>query len=341
MLGGKVRGFSVFELDSESGEGLTRWQMNLAVSVLQLAVGVLLLYGGAEGLVRGSADLALRFGLSPLVVGLTVVALGTSSPELVVAMEAAIKGSGDIAVGSVVGSNISNLALILGATVILRPLAIRKELISVDMPIVLFCSLMLLAMLLDGRLERWEGLVLAAGLGTFLLFNGWRAPEGRSLVSGPIRLTPRRRDGHPWLSALFVVVGLTLLVFGADLLLRGAIAAAEALGISQAVIGLTMVAVGTSLPELATTTVAALKRESDLAVGNLIGSNVLNILGVLGITAVVSPLNSYGVDIADLGVMVLVALLTLLLMWNRYCLRRWEGALLIVCYGVYLWHLTR
>lgn len=315
--------------------------MDLATSILHVAVGVVLLYLGAEGLVRGSADLALRFGLSPLVVGLTVVALGTSSPELVVALEAAIKGNGDIAVGSVVGSNISNLALILGATVLLRPLVIRKELTTLDMPIVVGCSVVLAAMLLDGRVERWEGIVLAVGLAGFLLFNGWRAPAGKSLVSGSIRLTPQRRDGFTWLSGIFVVAGLALLVFGADTLLKGAISAAEILGISQAVIGLTIVAVGTSLPELATTTVAALKRESDLAVGNLVGSNVLNVLGVLGITAVVSPLRSQGVSTADLGVMIGVALLTLVLMRTGYLLRRWEGALLVACYGVYIWQLTR
>lgn len=315
--------------------------MELATSILHVAVGVLLLYLGAEGLVRGSADLALRFGLSPLVVGLTVVALGTSSPELVVALEAAIKGNGDIAVGSVVGSNISNLALILGATVLLQPLVIRKELTTLDMPIVVGCSVVLVAMLLDGRLERWEGILLAIGLAAFLVFNGWRAPAGKPLVSGPIRLTPQRRNGLAWLSGLFVIAGLALLVFGADLMLKGAVSAAAILGISQAVVGLTMVAVGTSLPELATTTVAALKQESDLAVGNLIGSNVLNVLGVLGITAVVSPLRSQGVDAADLGVMVGIALLTLLLMRTGYRLRRWEGAVLLVCYGVYIWHLTR
>jgi len=315
--------------------------MDLSLSILQIAAGVLLLYVGAEGLVRGSAELALRFGLSPLVVGLTVVALGTSSPELVVTMQAAMKGNGDIAVGSVVGSNISNLALILGATVLLRPLAIRKELVALDMPIVIACSLMLLAMLLNGRLERWEGLILIAGLGAFLLFNGWRAPEGEpALVSGPIRLTPRLREGLPWLSILFTVGGLALLILGAEILLEGAIAVAEILGISQAVIGLTLVAVGTSLPELATTTVAALKREADLAVGNLIGSNVLNVLGVLGISTLVSPLRSHGVRIADLGVMIGVAVLTLVLMRTGFRLRRLEGALLVGLYGSYIWYLT-
>lgn len=316
--------------------------MDLALSILHVAVGVVLLYAGAEGLVRGSADLALRFGLSPLVVGLTVVALGTSSPELVVTMEAAMQGNGDIAVGSVVGSNISNLALILGATVALRPLAIRKELVSLDLPVVIACSLMLVAMLLDGRLDRWEGIILVVGLGAFLVFNGWRAPQGKpALVSGPIRLTPRPRQGLPWLAMLFVAVGLALLVFGGDMLLGGAIAAAEIIGVSQAVIGLTVVAVGTSLPELATATVAALKREGDLAVGNLIGSNVLNILGVLGISAVVSPLRSQGVRLADMGVMVAITVLTLILMRIGFRLRRWEGALLLGLYGVYIWSLTR
>ena len=162
-----------------------------------------------------------------------------------------------------------------------------------------------------------------------------------ALVSGPIRLTPRPREGLPWLAILFAVAGLALLVFGADLLLKGAISAAEILGISQAVIGLTLVAVGTSLPELATTTVAALKREGDLAVGNLVGSNVLNILGVLGISAVVSPLRSHGVRVADLGVMVAISFLTLFLMRTGFRLRRSEGALLLGLYGGYLWYLTR
>ncbi len=316
--------------------------MELAFSILHVVVGVLLLYLGAEGLVRGSADLALRFGLSPLVVGLTVVALGTSSPELVVTLEAAMKGNGDIAVGSVVGSNISNLALILGATVALRPLAIRRDLVSLDMPVVIICSLMLVSMLLDGRLDRWEGIILIVGLGGYLVFNGWRAPEGKAaLVSGPIRLTPRPRQGLPWLAILFVGSGLALLVLGGDMLLKGAVAAAELLGVSQAVIGLTLVAVGTSLPELATATVAALKREGDLAVGNLVGSNVLNILGVLGISASVSPLHSQGVRVTDLGAMVAISLVTLVLMWTGYRLRRWEGALLLSLYGVYIWYLTQ
>jgi len=316
--------------------------MELAFSILHVALGVILLYAGAEGLVRGSADLALRFGLSPLVVGLTVVALGTSSPELVVTLEAAMKANGDIAVGSVVGSNISNLALILGATIALRPLAIRKDLVSLDMPVVIICSLMLVAMLLDGRLDRWEGIILVVGLGGYLVFNGWRAPEGKAaLVSGPIRLTPRPRQGLPWLAILFVGSGLALLVLGGDMLLKGAIAAAEHLGVSQAVIGLTLVAVGTSLPELATATVAALKREGDLAVGNLVGSNVLNILGVLGISASVSPLRSHGVRVTDLGAMVAISLVTLVLMWTGYRLRRWEGVLLLGLYGAYIWYLAQ
>jgi cation:H+ antiporter len=209
------------------------------------------------------------------------------------------------------------------------------------MPIVIGCSLMLVAMLLDGRLERWEGVVLVVSLGGYMLFNGWRAPEGEpSVVSGPIRLTPRRRLGFPWVPASFVVSGLALLVFGADTLLEGAISAAGILGVSEAVIGLTLVAVGTSLPELATATVAALKRESDLAVGNLIGSNVLNILGVLGITALVRPLSSHGVGVVDLGVMVGIVLLTLGLMRIGFRLRRWEGALLFALYAGYVWHLT-
>ncbi|NBC17909.1 MAG: calcium/sodium antiporter [Bacteroidetes bacterium] len=308
-------------------------------SILLMLAGLVLLYGGAEGLVRGSAALALRFGIPPLIVGLTIVALGTSSPELVVSIQAALAGRGAIAVGNVVGSNIVNIAVILGIAVLIRATAVHAQLVRFDVPILVGCSVLLMGLLLDGRLGRPEGLLLVAGLLLYVgaaIYIARREPAAEEAVDVPELKTP---TGSPWRDVLFMVVGLGALVVGANLLVNGAVTIAQTLGISEAVIGLTIVAIGTSLPEMATSAVAAVRGEGDIAVGNVVGSNLFNILAILGISTLVRPVTQAGVGLVDLAVMTVLAVLLLPLMRSDFKLVRWEGAVLLLVYVGYVVHL--
>ncbi|BBM69931.1 calcium/sodium antiporter [Rhodothermus marinus] len=311
--------------------------MSPLLSLLLLVVGGLLLYLGAEGLIRGSVALALRLGLTPLVVGLTVVAFGTSSPELGVSLQAALKGSPDLAVGNVVGSNIANLALILGVAAAIRPIRIQLQLVRFDVPVAIGCTLLLLWMLHDHRIGRAEGAVLFGLLILYLLASFWIARRTNQTVELDV---PARPSRSVWLDLLFTVGGLALLLTGANLFVEAAVALARALEVSEAVIGLSVVAVGTSLPELATTIVAAIRQESDLAVGNVVGSNIFNILAILGLTALVHPIQSDGLRNLDLAVMTGVTMLILPLFWSRFRMMRWEGGLLLIIYAAYLYTLA-
>jgi cation:H+ antiporter len=300
--------------------------------------GLVFLAAGAEGLVRGSSALALRLGVTPLVVGLTVVAFGTGSPELFVSVEAAYKGESGIALGNVVGSNISNVALILGLSALARPMKVRSELIRREMPLMIAVTLLLCLLLLDGTLSRVEGLGLAVGSIAYTAFAYIMARRDRSAVVAEEfedALTRPRRAA--WVDMAFVVAGFAALLIGARLLLGGATVMAERFGVSQIVIGLTIVAVGTSLPELATSVVASARGEADVAFGNVIGSNILNILLILGVAAMIRPIEAQGLRLLDLGVMVASAVLVLPLMWRGWVLNRWEGAVLVAGYVAYLY----
>lgn len=300
--------------------------------------GLVLLAAGAEGLVRGSSALALRFGVTPLVVGLTVVAFGTGSPELFVSVEATYRGEEGIALGNVVGSNISNIALILGLSALVRPMKVRSELIRREVPLMIAVTLLLCLLLYDGSLSRVEGLILTAGSVAYTVFTyvmARRARNKKVAEEFEEALTAPRRAA--WVDLLLVVVGLVLLLVGARLLLAGATVVAEQFGVSQVVIGLTIVAIGTSLPELATSCVASLRNEPDVAFGNAIGSNILNILLVLGVAASIRPIEVQGLRTLDLGVMVASAVVVLLLMWRGWVLNRLEGALLLAGYVTYLY----
>lgn len=307
-----------------------------------MGIGIVLLLAGAEALVRGSAALAIRFGITPLVVGLTVVAFGTSSPELIVSVQAAMKGDGGFAVGNVVGSNIANLALIVGVSAALSPMAINRNLLRWDLPVMLGSAVLLVLFLLNGFLGRAEGIVLAIGILAYLVVSIRKSrqdvrdqlelelPEAvEEVLAEPSKGLKRY--------LLLTVGGLALLVYGADRLLEGAVNAAELLGVSQAVIGLTIVALGTSLPELATTVVAALRNQGDIALGNAIGSNIFNTFGVLGPAAVIAPMDRDGVELNALWIMLAVSVFTFGLLWSGYKTRRWEGLLLLVIYALYLW----
>ena len=315
--------------------------MTLLHSFALMGIGIVLLLAGAEALVRGSAALALRFGITPLVVGLTVVAFGTSSPELVVSVKAALQGDGGFAIGNVVGSNIANLALIIGISAALRPMVIQKKLVQWDLPVMLGASIVLVLFLLDGYLGRIEGGILLVGIIAYLVISirssrqEVRAQKELELPAEveEVLAEPNKRLGR---YLLLTIGGLALLVVGAGQLLEGAIAAAERLGVSEAVIGLTIVALGTSLPELATT-VAAMRGHAEIALGNAIGSNVFNTLGVLGPAAVIAPMDRVGVGNDALLIMLAVSVFTFGILWRGLQTHRWEGALLLSIYGLYLW----
>lgn len=300
------------------------------------AAGLALLFLGGEALVRGARSLATRLRVSPLVIGLTVVAFGTSAPELAVSLEAATSGAGDIALGNVVGSNIANLGLILGITALIRPTTVQARLLRVDAPLMVFVSLVLVWMLANGSVSAPEGGVLLAGLAAYLV---WTAVGARS-ESDEVRA--EFEGGLPAAPSGFVpslglvVAGIAALVFGGRLLIDSAVDVASALGVSEAVIGLSLVAIGTSLPELATSVVAGLRGQGDIAVGNVIGSNLFNVLGIVGITALITPVMRGGVDFLTLGIFVVATFLVLPLLRTRMRLTRREGGLLLLGYAVYL-----
>lgn len=305
----------------------------MLVDLLLVMLGVALLYGGAEWLVGGASGLALRLGLSPLIVGLTVVAFGTSAPELVVSVQAALDGAGGIAVGNVVGSNVANIGLILGVSALIRPVVVDRKLIGLDLPLMLVVTVVAVGLLFDGLLGRLEGAALLAGL---LAYIGYNLREARRHPLPPADIEPVEvPPGSVRGDLLRVVLGLGVLVLGARWLVAGAVDLAEALAIPSTIIGLTVVAVGTSLPELATSLVAAARGQSDLAIGNVVGSNLFNLLGILGVASLVRPLSAPGLSMVDLAVMTGLAAVLLPLAWSR-SLTRIEGALLLVVYAGYI-----
>ena len=304
---------------------------------LYILGGMILLALGAEGLVRGSTGLALRLGITSLVIGLTVVAFGTGSPELVLSVRAAAAGNGGIALGNVVGSNISNICLVLGVAALVRPMRVRSELIRRQLPIMIAVTFMLIAMLIDGTLSRVDGGVLVASAVAYTIISYVMAKRGETRRVEAEFDAALATDARPvWQDALMLSIGLAALLAGASLLLNGAVFIAEGLGVSQVVIGLTVIAIGTSLPEMATSVSSALRGEADVAFGNVIGSNVLNILAVLGVAALIRPIAVEGLSGVDLAVMVASSVLVLPIMWRGSILNRWEGALLLTGYVVYV-----
>jgi cation:H+ antiporter len=313
----------------------------MLIVIASIIAGLGLLATGAEALVRGSTSIALRLGVTPLVIGLTVVAFGTGSPELFISVEAALAGNSGIALGNVIGSNISNIALILGIAALIRPMQVRSRLILREMPLMIAVTLLLCGLLYDGALSRIEGIILLAGAAAYTLFAYISARKDRDPAVAEEFDEGIREIARPrWLDWLFVGAGFAGLLIGAKLLLGGATTVAEGLGVSQVVIGLTIVAIGTSLPELATSAVAAYRGEADVAFGNVIGSNILNILCILGAAAVIRPFAVEGLRAADLVVFMLSAVLLLPLMWRGAILNRWEGALLLAGYVFYLYSLV-
>jgi cation:H+ antiporter len=310
--------------------------MNAMTDWFVLILGLAILSAGAEFLVRGSAALALRLGLSPLVVGLTVVGFGTSSPEMVVSVKAALLGQGDIAVGNIVGSNIFNMGVILGLTVLICPIAIQMQLIRLDTPVMIAVTVVFLGLMHDSTISRPEGIFLFLLLVGYLIFTIRASRKESKEVESEFQEEMPKLDKPVWLEIVMVLGGLTLLVVGGRLFVEGSVNVARALGISEAIIGLTIVAAGTSMPELATSLVAAWRRAPDIAVGNVIGSNIFNILCIAGVSGIIAPFTAPGISWIDLGVMLGLSLLLLPLMRSGLKLHRWEGALLWVLYAGYL-----
>jgi len=307
--------------------------------ILYLMGGVILLFIGAEGLIRGSSNLAIKIGITPLVVGLTVVAFGTSAPELVVSLKAALMGNSSISLGNVVGSNIANIALILGIAALIKPLDVHADVIRREIPIMIGITVLLLLLLIDGELGFVDGVILVIGLIIYLTFSVLIArKEKNHEVAAEFKDGLKRNLGIT-ISVILVIVGFGLLILGANLFVQSAVAIAKIFGFSDVVIGLTIVALGTSLPELITSIVASYKKESDIGIGNVVGSNVFNILGILGITALIIPISTVGISYIDLGVMLVAAIILLPLSRTGFTITRLEGAVLFLGYAGYIYYL--
>lgn len=306
--------------------------------ILFLVLGMAILVVGAEALVRGASGIARAAGLSSLVIGLTVVAFGTSAPELAVSVRSTLSGAGDLAIGNIAGSNLFNVAVILGLSALVFPLVVNLQVIRHDMPVMLVASAVFVGFYLSGGgLARWEAGLLFAGAIAYtaiLVRNGRK--EAPQVADPEILAVPSDPPKRLWTQALLVAAGLGGLVLGAQLFVDNAVAIARQLEVSEAIIGLTIVAAGTSLPELATSVVAALRKETDVAVGNIVGSNLFNVLAIGGAAGLVRPIAVGQINWLDFGFMLGCSVILLPLMRTGFRLSRWEGAVLLACYAVYL-----
>jgi len=342
------------------------------LTIFLLLGGFILLVAGGEALVRGASSLGKTVGLSSLIIGLTVVSSATSAPELAVSLGAALDGAPGLAVGNVVGSNIANILFVMGLTAIFGALMVKVQLIKADIPIMIGLSVIALLVSLDGNISTLEGSVLLGLLIIYLVVtivlarrqtqreqttepqekkhnedDGAASAEANSTAkSSPVKPTRKVRTSKrrsTLIDLVLLIVGIALLVAGAQMLVSASTTIAQALGVSDLIIGLTIVAIGTSLPELATSVIAALRGERDMAVGNLVGSNIFNIGAVLGLTAIISP---SGVDVAsaavnfDLPVMIATALVLLPLAFTAFAIGRWEGVALVAFYAAYVIYLV-
>ena len=307
----------------------------MLIDIVIIVIGVFCVLKGADFLTEGAAALARRVNIPEIVIGLTIVAAGTSAPELFVSLVSALKGTPDLAVGNVVGSNTMNCMLIVGCAAMVAPMTISRSTVKKDIPFAVGASVLLMLLALNSFLGRFDGILLLAGFVSFMVYSLRQAKNGQGDA------TTEEKQQNPWLSVLYIVLGLVGLVIGSNLFVDHASSLALALGISEGVVGLTVVAGGTSLPELATSVVAARKGQSAIAIGNVIGSNVFNILLILGLTATISPLQIEGITTIDMAVMLISVALVWLFSFTRYTVERWEGAALVGGYLVYLaWLIT-
>lgn len=305
---------------------------NTILDYIFLFGGIVALFFGGEALVRGSVDIARRMAIPPLLIGLTVVGFGTSTPELLVSVDAALRGVPDIALGNVLGSNIANVLLIAGLSAMVWPIAVTGDTLRRDSAAMILASLVLIPLFATGQVGRPAGLVLLAGLIFYLVLAYRQAGQA----------APEDADAKPpaslYISILWVIGGLVALMAGARFLVDGAVSIARDFGLSEAFIGLTIVAVGTSLPELATSLIAAFRKQSEIAIGNIIGSNIFNILGILGVTALISPIPVASRFLSfDLPVVIAAAAVLTGFLLLRPSIGRWAGFAMLVGYAAYVW----
>jgi len=322
----------------------------MVLNLLFCGIGFILLYYGAEWLVKGSSSLAKSLGVTPIVIGLTVVAFGTSAPELVVSLISAIKGKSMIAVGNVVGSNVCNIALVLGAAALFQPIACDPSVAKRDIPIMLGVSLYLLVLSLDSHIGRIEGVALFAGIILYTFWNYHSATGKTRIGAGVASAAPERIEEPVYIESkrkqvIYVLAGIIGVIFGAQIVVESAVKVMTILGVSEKFIGLTIVAFGTSLPELATSVVAAIRKEMDISIGNLVGSNVFNIMSVLGAASIVRPITIPGGFIesglaVDYGVMMMTSFMPWLMMRKSPVITRGHGLILLMCYLGYLAYLV-
>lgn len=319
------------------------------LSIVLLFIGILLILFGADKLTDGATGLARKFQVTEMVIGLTVVAFGTSLPEFVTSFVSTLKGSSDISIGNIVGSNIFNVLTIVGCSALVYPITISKATLNKDIPFALLASFILVVVALDSvldpgsmdKLSRTDGFVLLGYFAVFMVYTYFisRNKEERIETENPDTNAGQLQGMPYWKIALFIVVGLACLVFGGNLFVEGATSVALSLGVSETVVGLTLVAAGTSLPELATSLVAARKGSSAIAIGNVIGSNIFNIFFVMGVCAVTSPMSVGQISYLDLGLM----LVSMLALWGfsytKRRVERWEGGVMLAGYMAYLIYL--
>lgn len=311
------------------------------LNILLVLIGILLLTGGGEALIRGSLTAARKLGISPLLSGLLIVGFGTSAPELAVSVDAAINGEPDIAVGNVIGSNIGNILLILGLCAVITPLVVKPLVLRRDGLTVVAASILFIVLAGESALGRSDAAIMLLALVAYLVWAYRTEKSGHAPSAELHKAEERELSAVPdsvlkmWVT---IIVGLALLIIGSQILLKGAVGIAEALGVSEAVIGLTLVAVGTSLPELSVSIIAAIRRHADVAIGNVLGSNTFNILGILGISAFLQPLPIHSRILQfDQWVMLGTAILLMLFLYTGKKLSRLEGGLLVLGYIAYVW----
>lgn len=314
----------------------------MLLNALWIVVGVVLVLWGADRLTEGAVAVAERLRVPQIVIGLTIVALGTSMPELCVSVVSALKGTPDLAVGNVVGSNIFNALLIVGVAALVAPMTILRSTVFKDVPCALVASVVLLMMCQnDWVITRLDGTILFVFFLVFmrLTIKGATSAQPTPQAAEENEASAGKQPMKGWLAGLWMVVGLAALIGGSNLFVGGATEVAWALNVSDAVIGLTIVAGGTSLPELATSVVAAKKGNSGIAIGNVLGSNVLNILFILGLTGMISPMHIEGITNVDLYMMLVSTIMIWFFSFTKYTIERWEGAVLVLTFGGYMWYL--
>ncbi len=303
----------------------------MLLSIAYILIGVIAVLWGADKFTDGAAAIARKMNIPEIVIGLTIVAMGTSAPELFTSVVSALKGSTGLALGNIVGSNIFNSLFIVGAAAVVAPIPISQVTIVKDIPFALVSSLLLTAVCLDGNLTRLDSLLLLIGFALFLAYTLQMARNGTTEDS------KSETSQALWKNILFIIIGLACLIVGSNLFVNGASTVAEQLGISDAIIGLTIVAGGTSLPELATSIISARKGQSGIAIGNVVGSNVFNILAILGITGFISPMrNLGGITTIDFTMLILSIILVWAMSFTKHKIERWEGFTLIGIFALYL-----